>query len=230
METMDGLLVNPSWQDTDAALEWLRELRLEVKQLRGEVASLRVENLELRQQVGYWKSMHARAVERIKVLEQENEHLRGAHQRLRDQLFGRTSREEIVDLPEEEQTCSSCGKPLATMTDTEDSEQIESEVRAHRRVLRRRRYRKTCTCPGPHTFTAPKPAKLIPKSLLGTSVWVEVLLAKYFNQQPTERLLASWDLLGPDLSASTLNDGGQELPRVAAVGHPMVEVDSRGVS
>jgi transposase len=254
---MDGLL-NLSWQDTDDSSELLRELRAlrrEVGQLRGEVASLRAENFELRQQVGYWKSMHARALERIKVLEQENEHLRGENQRLRDQLFGRKSekqskadrsnhldgldgtdssqgstparrrqcgpkrrdfshlpsQEEIVELPKEAQTCSTCGKPLALMTDTEDSEQIEIEVRAHRRVIRRRRYRKTCPCPGCYTFTAPKPAKLIPKSLLGTSVWVEVLLAKYFNHQPTERLLASWDLLGLDLSASTLNDGMHRL-------------------
>lgn len=255
---MDGLLVSPSWQDTDDSVEFLRELgelRQEVTQLRSEVASLRAENLELRQQVGYWKSMHARAVERIKVLEQENEHLRGENQRLRDQHFGRKTekqpkadgsnhldgldapdwtkastetkrgqrgpkrrnfdhlpkREEIVELPKEEQICSNCGTPLATMTDTEDSEQIEIEVRAHRRVIRRRRYRKTCRCLGQHTFTAPKRAKLIPKSLLGTSVWLEVLLAKYFNHQATERLLASWDLLGLDLSASTLNDGMQRL-------------------
>jgi transposase len=97
------------------------------------------------------------------------------------------------------------------MTDTEDSEQIEIDVKAHRRVIRRRRYRKTCTCPGCQTTTAPAPAKLIPKSLLGTSVWVEILLAKYFNHQPTERLLAAWKLLGLDLAASTVNAGLERL-------------------
>jgi len=84
-------------------------------------------------------------------------------------------------------------------------------VKAHRRVIRRRRYRKTCTCPGCQTITAKAPPKLIPKSLLGASVWVEVLLAKYFNHQPTERLLASWQLLGLDLAASTVNAGLQRL-------------------
>jgi transposase len=97
------------------------------------------------------------------------------------------------------------------MTDTEDSEQIEIDVKAHRRVIRRKRYRKTCTCPGCYTITAPTPPKLIPKSLLGTSVWVEVLLAKYFNHQPTERLLTSWKLLGLDLAASTVNAGLERL-------------------
>jgi len=62
-----------------------------VAELRGEVASLRGENLELRQQVGYWKGMHARAIERIAVLERENEHLRGENRRLQQQLFGQKS-------------------------------------------------------------------------------------------------------------------------------------------
>jgi transposase len=47
---------------------------------------------------------------------------------------------------------------------------------------------------------------------LGTSVWVEILLAKYFNQQPSERLLASWKLRGLDLAASTVNEGLERLP------------------
>jgi hypothetical protein len=33
------------------------------------------------------------------------------------------------------------------MTDTEDSQQIEIQLRAHRRVIRRKRYRATCDCP-----------------------------------------------------------------------------------
>jgi transposase len=254
---MDGLLLEDSRQESDAG-DWIaliRELRQEVAELRGEVAALRRENLELRQQVGYWKGMHARAIERMAVLEQENEHLRGENRRLQQQLFGQksekqsrkdrsnhldglddddsagspakpnkkqkgpkrrdfshlTAKEEVLELPEDERTCPGCGKPLQEMTDTEDSEQIEIEVKAHRRVIRRRRYRKTCTCPGCQTITAPPAAKLIPKSLLGTSVWVEILLAKYFNHQPVERLLASWKLTGLDVAASTVNAGLQRL-------------------
>lgn len=254
---MDGLLIEASRQESDAGgwVELIGELRREVAELRGEVASLRRENLELRQQVGYWKGMHARAIERIAVLEQENEQLRGENRRLQQQLFGQKSekqsckdrsnhldglddedparpqvkpkkkqqgpkrrdfshlpaKEEVIELPMEERICPGCGQPLREMTDSEDSEQIEIDVKAHRRVIRRRRYRKTCTCPGCQTTTAPAPAKLIPKSLLGTSVWVEILLAKYFNHQPTERLLTSWDLLGLDLAASTVNAGLERL-------------------
>jgi len=254
---MDGLLVEESRQESDTGdwLELIRELRQEVAELRGEVASLRRENLELRQQVGYWKGMHARAIERVAVLEQENEQLRGENRRLQQQLFGQKSekqsskdrsnhldglddedpagtqggpkkkqkgpkrrnfkhllaKEEVIELPKDERICPGCGCPLAEMTATEDSEQIEIDVKAHRRVIRRRRYRKTCTCAGCQTIAAPAPAKLIPKSLLGTSVWVEILLAKYFNHQPTERLLAAWKLLGLDLAASTVNAGLERL-------------------
>ena len=45
----------------------------ELAELREVVEQLRREVLELRQQVGYWRTMHARTSERIAVLEAENE-------------------------------------------------------------------------------------------------------------------------------------------------------------
>ena len=48
---------------------------------------------------------------------------------------------------------------------------------------------------------------MIPKSRLGTSVWLEVLLDKYAGHRPTERLLASWDLLGLGIAPSTVAGG-----------------------
>ena len=96
---------------------------------------------------------------------------------------------------------------MLPLSDTEDSEPIEIEVSAYRRVLHRRRYRRTCTCEGPITLTAPPPPKLIPKGRYGISVWVEILLDKYFSYRPTERLLASWRLLGLDRAPGTVTDG-----------------------
>jgi len=46
---------------------------------------------------------------------------------------------------------------------------------------------------------------------LGVSVWVEVLLDKYFSHRPTERLLTQWRLLGLDVAAGTVTDGLQRL-------------------
>jgi transposase len=120
------------------------------------------------------------------------------------------AREQFIDLPEAEQICPDCGLPLKACG-TEDSEQLEIEITVYRRVIRRRRGQRTCGCPGPRTFTAPPAPKLIPKSLLGVSVWVEILLDKFASYRPTQRLLAQWRLLELDLAAGTITDGLQRL-------------------
>jgi len=259
----DVLLTSPETAAAGADLAPLvTRLLAEVDQLRAEVAGQRRENLELRQQVGYWRSRHADAVQRIAALEQENDQLRGEIRKLQAERFGRRSekqsssdrsneledaadakprrqrgrqpgqpaprrrdyshlpaREQFMDLPEVEQTCAHCGLPLKACG-TEDSEQLEIETIVYRRVIRRRRGQRTCRCPGPRTFTAPPAPKLIPKSLLGVSVWVEILLDKFASYRPTQRLLEQWRSLGLDLAAGTVTDGLQRLP---ALFQPIME-------
>jgi transposase len=242
---MDGVLFSPLNAGTAGAdlTALVTRLLAEVDQLRAEVGVLRCENLELRQQAGYWRSRHADAVRRIAALEQENEQLRGEVRKLEAERFGRRSekqsgsdrsneledpaddtpkrrrgrqpgqpaprrrdyshlpaREEFIDLAEAEQVCPHCGRPLKACG-AEDSEQLEIEITVYRRVIHRRRGQRTCDCPGPRTFTAPAAPKLIPKSLLGVSVWVEILLDKFASYRPTQRLLEQWRLLGLDLAA-----------------------------
>jgi transposase len=120
-------------------------------------------------------------------------------------------REKVRELPAEQCVCPDCGQPFLPHGYVEDSEQIEIDVGPYRRLIRRRRYRRTCTCDGPNTVTVPPAPKLIPKGRYGVSVWVEILLDKYFSYRPTERLLASWRLLGLDLAAGTVTDGLQQL-------------------
>jgi transposase len=101
---------------------------------------------------------------------------------------------------------------FAPFPGTDDGEILEIDVRAYRRVYRRRRYRPACRCDGlPRVLTAPPPPKLIPKSHLGVSVWVTVRLDKFAFGRPTHRLLE--DLRDHDLalSAGTLTDGLQRL-------------------
>jgi transposase len=120
--------------------------------------------------------------------------------------------EEFVTLPQESLLCPICGKPAAMMSDTEDSEVLEIDVRAHRRRIRRRRYRAACDCdPARRTLTAPSPPKLIPKGNYGVSIWVLVLLDKYSSYRPTERLLGQLEQYDLDLPAGTINDGLQRI-------------------
>jgi len=116
--------------------------------------------------------------------------------------------EEFVELLEDQQHCQTCGLPRRPRTDTEDSEQIEIDVRAHRRVIRRRRNEATCDCPNqPGTLTAPAPPKLIPKSRFGISVWVHLLLEKFYLHRPLERTVAALELYGLPLSPGTITGG-----------------------
>ena len=138
-------------------------------------------------------------------------------------------REESIELVLGESFCPRCGKPYLLMSDSEDSEQVEIEVQAYRRVIHRRRYRRDCTCPGAKTFTAPRPAKLIPKGLYGTSVWVEVLLDKFSSYRPTARLLDAWRQYGLALSAATLTSGLRKLERMFRPAHEaLLERDAQG--
>jgi transposase len=59
--------------------------------------------------------------------------------------------------------------------------------------------------------TATPAPKLIPKGVLGVSVWVEILLDKFASHRPTERLLAHWRWLGLDVAAGTVASGLERL-------------------
>ena len=89
---------------------------------------------------------------------------------------------------------------------------MEVEVRAYRRLIRRHRYRTTCDCDAhPGIVTAPPAARVIPKSILGVSILVELLLDKYLSYRPTHRLLAELATQDLDLSPGTVTDALQRL-------------------
>ena len=182
--------------------------------LEQEVAKLRGENRKLQDQLFGRKSESAAATDRSNHLDDPDD---TPERRPRGQRPGRPGpkrrdyshlpvREDLRDIPESERVCPICGLPL-TACGAEESEQIEIETVIYRRIIRRRRYQRTCSCSGPRTVTAPPVPKLIPKGRLGVSMWVAILLDKYASQRPTERLLQSWRLLGLDLSAGTVANG-----------------------
>ena len=108
--------------------------------------------------------------------------------------------------------CTQCHLPFSPFPGTEDSQEIEVEVKAYRRIIRRKRYKRTCTCNHlPMVITAPPVPKLIPKSSFGISIWVMVLLDKYLYQHPTYRLVAQLQSYGLHLCPGTLTGGLQKL-------------------
>ena len=179
---------------------------------RRELEELRREVLELRRQAHYYRRMHGKAVEREQRLKEKLQAARAKLKELRQRLRERWARRrgqqpgaaghgrrghahlpvqvEAHDVEPERRRCPACGDEYGAHG-SEDSEQLEIEVRAYRRVIKRRRYRRSCQCAAaPRLITAPAPARLIPKGILGISVWVTVLIDKYLLYRPTYRLLA----------------------------------------
>jgi len=239
--------------------EQLQSLTAVVEQLQQEVCELRRENAKLHQQVselrcdvGYWKSMHARAVECNTKLQAELDQAKAEIRQLKAERFGKQSekqsttdrsndlddpqqqaapkkkrgqqpgrpapkrrdyshlpaREEQIDLPDDEKVCPCCGKPLEDLGQSDASEQIEIEIVVYRRVVRRRRYRRTCDCKDQQrTATAPLPPKLLPKSIYGTNLWIHLLLEKFHLQRPMHRTIEQLRLLGLSLAPGTIADG-----------------------
>jgi len=195
--------------------------------LEQENAQLRGENRKLQDQLFARKSEKQTGRDRSNQLQDPSE---AQSPRPRGQQRGRPGpqrrdyshlpvREQVAELPEAERVCPQCGRPLSACG-SETSEQIEIETTVYRRVVQRRRYQRTCLCAGQRTFTAPQVPKLIPKGLLGVSVWAEILLDKFASHRPTERLLEQWRLLDFDLSAGTVTDG---LRRLEPLFQPLVE-------
>src|SRR3954470_17711425 len=90
---MNGQLVQVC-RLSHSSWEWIASvanLRQECADLRAEVERLQRENLEFRQQAGYWKSRHGDALQRITELERNVEQLEGEKRQLNADLFGKST-------------------------------------------------------------------------------------------------------------------------------------------
>jgi transposase len=142
----------------------------------------------------------------------------GKHPARRDYSHLPVVTEECV-LPPDQACCPCCQQPFAPAGFDEDTSVIEVEVKAYRRVIRRRRYRRVCTCPDqPIIFVPPVAPRVIPSSRFGVSFWVHVLLDKFHYYRPTARLLDDLRSCGLDVSAGTITD---DLKRLAFLFEPL---------
>lgn len=118
--------------------------------------------------------------------------------------------EQFHELPEEERCCKRCGLPLKELSSTEDSYEIGVRKTYFLRRNRRRKYKKTCSCPNP-IITASLPPKIIPKGKFDVRFWVKVILDKYLFHLPLQRQVFRMELCGLDVSKGTLTGGLKKL-------------------
>lgn len=123
--------------------------------------------------------------------------------------------EEFVELAEEDRRCPCCHLVYEELAGTEDSEILELvDVKAHKRNIHRKRYKRCCRCSensDPQIITIPTTERVLPKSKLGISIWVHVLLHKYEFQMPLQRILLNLSMKGLSLSVGTITGGLEKM-------------------
>lgn len=134
---------------------------------------------DFHREVGYWKSQHAKAVNRIEQLKEELEQSRGQVHALQDKLFGRKSEK------------SSQGNRSNKLFDPEDVAAAAKKRGAQRG----------------HAGHGRRDYSHLPVTEEFVSLWTLVLLDKYSSYRPTERLLGQLEQYDLDLPAGTINDG-----------------------
>jgi len=116
------------------------------------------------------------------------------------------------DLPVSERQCSQCGLPYQDTGLTDDSEEVDVQVKIV--VLRHKRkcYRPTCKCEGlPALIVAPPAPKLIPKGKFTVQTWVKFLLDKYLAQIPVNRQRLLLSQAGLPVAKGTIHGGFDRL-------------------
>ncbi len=176
--------------------------------LRGELEVVQAKIRDLQQRVFGRKSERSKGANESQssVSGRPRGHQRGKPGHRRKMHAHLPAHVEVVELVGA--ACPQCGLGLREFPGTEDSEVVELEVKAYRRVIHRRRYRPSCSCGClPGIVTAPAPARLIERGKFGVSVWTSVLLDKFLYGRPSHRLLQDLAGHGLNMAPGTLAGG-----------------------
>ena len=98
--------------------------------------------------------------------------------------------ERVIDVEAGQRCCAECGEPFEFLG-TEDSEQVDWQVKITRIVWRRRRYRRRCSHPGPATVCAPPAARPVPKGLFTAGFLARLAYEKHVLGGPVHRIVAA---------------------------------------
>ena len=131
---------------------------------------------------------------------------RGAPGHGRTQRPGLKERTEEHNPPPDACVCGRCGQPYAP-NGVDESTLVEIEVKAHKRVIRRPRWRRTCECASsPMEVSSPPVPRLFPRTLYGTSFWARFLFEHCACLRPLHRVAAWFSSQGLGVSPGTLAD------------------------
>jgi transposase len=103
--------------------------------------------------------------------------------------------------------CVTCGKQYLELPETDDSRIAECLFWVYMVMYRRVRYAPQCKCKGNKIETAAPPPRLYPRTTIGNSLWVHLVVQKFLHGTPTNRTLKGLSLAGLPLAHGTIVGG-----------------------
>jgi transposase len=103
--------------------------------------------------------------------------------------------------------CPDCGKAFRELEKTQDTSIYEIAMELYQTRFKQRKYVSQCDCRGKKIVVAPPPEKLYPRTDLGNSIWVHMLMRKFLSGIPTNRTIKELGLLGFSLAEGTFTGG-----------------------
>lgn len=91
-------------------------------------------------------------------------------------------------------TCPKCGKAHRRLAVTEDSSLAEIAIMLFQVVYQQAKYVSQCDCEGKKIVVAEPPAKLYPRTNVGNTLWVHLVIQKFLHGVPTNRTLKDLSL------------------------------------
>ena len=129
---------------------------------------------------------------------------RGAPGHGRTQRPGLEERPEVHAPPPQACACAQCGQPYAP-NGVEESTLVEIEVKAHKRVISRPRWRRTCQCASsPIEVSAPPVPRLFRGTPYGITFWARFVFELCVCLRPVRRIAAWMSAHGLAVSPGTL--------------------------
>lgn len=103
--------------------------------------------------------------------------------------------------------CPDCGKAFLMLPVTEDSSLYEIAIDLFQTIFQQCKYVSQCLCRGKRIVTAPPPPRLYPRTDIGNSLWVHLIVQKFLHGVPTNRTLKDLSLQGFSLAEGTVTGG-----------------------
>jgi transposase len=109
----------------------------------------------------------------------------------------------VIELGPDQRCCAGCGTAYISCG-SEDSEQLDWQIKVTRVIWRRLRYQRACSCPGPATVCAPPAPKVVPKGLYTAPFLARTLYHKYVLGLPVHRIIAMLEAEGASVAGGSL--------------------------